>query len=131
MLTSTIYRMRFLVVLIMFLCSCHQGKEIEGTWSVQSKHYRSTIEIIPNKGRWDAKVLYYNDDTQIIKEDTINPYYLYKGIKYQKSSQYVDGVSGATKLVNESTKFKLVENDTLIITTQIRDKKINELWIRK
>lgn len=114
---------------LFFSCNSKENM-LFGEWNVDSKFYRATYEILEHENAIKAKIIYYNDDTTIIREDKNNPQFILTNLREQKDS-FVDVVSGATKTKDEEAiSIKIKNKDTLIVTSYIMNKPVKELWIR-
>ncbi|SIQ73677.1 hypothetical protein SAMN05421797_10318 [Maribacter ulvicola] len=119
-----------MLLTIMFSCS-KNTTELVGTWQVKSKYYKATYAIMEENDSIKAKVLYYNDGTTIIRKKDKKEYYVFENLKPSKN-QYMDAVSGATTTNENKPNIALqpIHKDTLKVTTYIRNKPLNEIWIR-
>ena len=120
----------FIFLLILLFLSCSKNpKELVGIWTVKSPHYRAIYSIEEYNCNVVGKIKYYNDDTYVYKEtNTEKDIFLHK-IK-RKDSIYIDAISGATITKNKLT-IKQKNEDTLEVTTYIRNKPLKEFWIKK
>ena len=85
----------FAILIIAFSCAKKENPLL-GKWKVDSKFYKATYHILESNDSVQGKVLYYNDDTTIIREVDGKDYYVFKNLK-EKENVYVDAISGATK----------------------------------
>lgn len=114
----------------LFILSCNKDtKALLGTWKVDSKFYRATYNIVEVDGDLKAEVIYYNDDTTILRQNKDNPFYLFHNLNY-KDDASIDAVSGATKTKSQPIFLKLKHKDTLEVTTYFSTKPLKEIWIK-
>lgn len=111
-------------------CSSQIDNRILGIWNVKSTFYKATYKIEKQGKKLIGKVLYYNDDTTIIKETGTDKDIFLKNLTY-KNEVYVDAISGATKTNSENFKIKIKHQDTLEVTSYISNQPLIETWIRK
>lgn len=126
--------MRYIVLIwltaITFSCT-NNSEQLFGTWKVVSKYYKGTYKIVKQNDSIKAKILYYNDDTTIIKASDKKDYYVFENLTVEKDT-YVDAVSGATKAEDVLPNLSIIQihRDTLEVTTYIHKKPLKELWVR-
>ena len=123
---------KYLFGLLIFLigCSTQIDERILGIWNVKSSFYKATYKIEKLDKNLVGKVIYYNDDTTIIKETGSNKDIFLKNITY-KNDVFVDAISGATQTNSENLKIKIKHKDTLEVTSYIMHKPLIEIWVRK
>lgn len=121
---------RFLFLFLIFLvgCSTEIDNRILGTWNVQSKFYRGTFKIEKESKKLIGKIIYYNDDTTILKETETDKDIFLHDLK-MKDDVFIDAVSGATTHT-ENLNIKVKNKDTLEVTTYIMKKPLVEIWTR-
>lgn len=120
----------FFLLILMVACTSKIDDRILGTWEVQSKFYRATYKIEKKSKKLVGKILYYNDDTTIIRETGTDKDIFLTNLTYKKGT-YIDAVSGATKTQKESLTIKIRHKDTLEVKTYIMHKPLIEFWTRK
>lgn len=113
---------------IIIACSTKIDQRIVGIWSVQSKFYKGTFKIEKTGKKLVGKVLYYNDDTTILKETGTEKDIFLHDLK-MKDDVFIDAVSGATTHT-ENLTIKIKSKDTLEVTTYIMKKPLVEIWTR-
>ena len=121
-----------LVILILSSCS-NKGQELLGVWNADSKFYSATYKVYKDGGKLKAMALYYDDGTTHYKyiKGKNNKMYLFENLK-PKGNVYVDAVSGATKKATpEQLTIKVLDQDTLAVTSYIMHKPLTEKWFRK
>jgi hypothetical protein len=129
-LPQTIMMKKGILLVFVIVWSCTtDSAALLGRWHVDSKFYRATYDIVEVDGDLKVEVIYYNDDTTILKQNKAKPYYLYNDLK-PKGDQFVDAISGATKSNTQEVSFKLRHKDTLEVTTYILKKSLTETWIK-
>lgn len=118
------------MIAITFSCA-NNTPELLGTWKVVSNYYKGTFEILEQNDSIKAKVLYYNDDTTIIRASDKKEYYVFENL-IAKNHVYVDAISGATKTkdAKANISIKPINKDTLEVTTYIYNRPLKELWVR-
>ena len=124
--------MKKIVVLFIgyLVMSCNESpKGLLGTWRVDSKFYRANYKILEENDSIKALILYYNDDTTVLKHNPKQPRYAFSNLT-SKKDVFVDAISGATKNENHTLSIKQIHKDTLKVTTYILNKALNETWIR-
>ncbi|WP_460219267.1 hypothetical protein [Psychroserpens sp. MEBiC05023] len=123
-------RVLLFILLVAFSCA-EKENPLLGKWEVDSKYYRAIYNIIKSNDSVKGKVLYYNDDTTIIRESDGKDYYIFMDLK-EDEGIYVDAISGATKSndIKPNIELNLIHLDTLDVTTYIRNKPLKEIWIR-
>ena len=121
-------------ILLLVMISCtDKNQELLGVWNVESSFYSATYNILEEDGDLKALALYYDDGTTHFKyqEGKTKKMYLFENLKF-KNHNYVDAISGATKKANpEQLTLKVLDKDTLSVTTYIMHKPLTEKWIRK
>jgi|GEM_PF-1279879 len=123
---------RTITVLLLIAFSCSPKPDpILGKWRVESKYYRATYNIVEVNDSLQGKVIYYNDDTTIIREEDDGEYFAFKNLK-KDDGMYMDAISGATKTkdIKPNITLKLRHPDTLDVTTYVRNNALKETWIR-
>ncbi len=118
------------VFLFLISCSSQIDHRVLGTWKVQSTFYKAIYKIEKQHTKLIGKVLYYNDDTTILKKTNTDKDIFIKNLEY-KNEVYVDAISGATKTNSKNLKIKVKHKDTLEVTSYISNKPLVEIWIRK
>lgn len=119
------------VLLILLLgCSSKIDERVIGVWQVQSKFYQATYRIEKEGKKLIGKVIYYNDDTTILKKTDTDKDIFLSNLKY-KDDIYINAISGATQTNSESLTIKIKHKDTLEVTSYIRHKPLVEIWTRK
>ncbi|WP_272149982.1 hypothetical protein [Tenacibaculum aiptasiae] len=123
---------RYLFGLLIFLigCSTQIDKRILGIWDVQSSFYKATYKIEKQANKLVGKVIYYNDDTTIIRETGTDKDIFLNNLTY-KNNTFVDAISGATQTNSNNLKIKIKHKDTLEVTSYIMHKPLIEIWVRK
>ncbi len=121
------------ILMLCFLFSCsNEEDKLLGIWQSDSEFYRATYKI--EKKGTDVKglLLYYNDDTTVYKYEGDKEHYLFTGLK-QQDQIFVDATAGATKSVSAKNpiELKLINYDTLAVTTYVMNRSLKEFWIRK
>ena len=119
-----------ILLLALILLSCNnEAEQLLGRWKVDSKFYRATYDIVEVDGDLKVEVIYYNDDTTVLRQNKAKPYYLYNNLQ-QKDNQFIDAISGATKSNVQEVSIKPRHKDTLEVTTYILKKPLTEIWIK-
>ncbi len=119
-----------LVLLALIIVSCdNKTEQLLGIWTVDSKFYRAKYEVLKENDSLKALILYYNDDTTVLRHDPKNPQYFFSNLK-KKKEVFVDAISGATKQEKQSLSIEQTHLDTLEVTTYILNKPLKETWIR-
>ncbi|WP_299122029.1 hypothetical protein [uncultured Tenacibaculum sp.] len=123
---------RYLFGLLIFLigCSTRIDERILGIWNVQSSFYKATYKIEKQANKLVGKVIYYNDDTTIIRETGTDKDIFLNNLTY-KDDTFVDAISGATQTNSDNLKIKIKHKDTLEVTSYIMHKPLIEIWVRK
>lgn len=123
---------RYLFGLLIFLigCSTQIDERILGIWNVQSSFYKATYKIEKQANKLVGKVIYYNDDTTIIRETGTDKDIFLNNLTY-KDDTFVDAISGATQTNSDNLKIKIKHKDTLEVTSYIMHKPLIEIWVRK
>ncbi|WP_420551374.1 hypothetical protein [Tenacibaculum aiptasiae] len=123
---------RYLFGLLIFLigCSTQIDERILGIWNVQSSFYKATYKIEKQANKLIGKVIYYNDDTTIIRETGTDKDIFLNNLTY-KDDTFVDAISGATQTNSDNLKIKIKHKDTLEVTSYIMHKPLIEIWVRK
>lgn len=123
---------QFLIPILIFLvgCSTKIDTRILGEWNVQSQFYRATFKIEKVSKKVIGKVLYYNDDTTILKETGTDKDIFLHNLTY-KNDAFVDAIAGATITKNERISITVKHQDTLEFTQYILHKPVVEIWTRK
>ncbi|KAB1155276.1 MULTISPECIES: DUF2147 domain-containing protein [Tenacibaculum] len=123
---------RYLFGLLIFLigCSTQIDERILGIWDVQSSFYKATYKIEKQANKLVGKVIYYNDDTTIIRETGTDKDIFLNNLTY-KDDTFVDAISGATQTNSDNLKIKIKHKDTLEVTSYIMHKPLIEIWVRK
>ena len=136
----------FLFFAVVF-CSCNTGgNDIIGEWDLKSKYLRSKYKFEKKDGKTIARLLYYNDDTTILRDakGTNDKYVVFKNIKYKgdhvfyevkekkvSEEKKTDAVSGETKKMEKGQpSFELKHKDTMEMKTFVGSKPLVQLWIR-
>ena len=119
-----------LLFMLSFTFCTKTPKEILGVWNVQSKFYKATYKIEKENKKLVGKVIYYNDDTTILRETGTKKDIFLNDLKY-KNDVFVDAISGATQTNSENLTIKIKHKDTLEVTSYIRHKPLVEIWTRK
>lgn len=117
---------------MLFCLSCvHKQDSLLGVWNVKSNFYKATCQIVKENNTYKGLVLYYNDDTSIYKhkEGDVKTYF-FNNIKAE-NNQFVDAISGATIASSRLAELKLKHQDTLQVTTYIKQKPLTEIWIKQ
>lgn len=121
-----------IIWMCVFMVSCTKDhSKLYGTWEVVSKYYEGKYKIIEVNDSIQGKVLYYNDNTTVIREGVGKEYYVFKNLK-KSNNTYVDAISGATN-TNDSKpiiELNLKHDDTLVATRYISNKPLEEIWVR-
>jgi major membrane immunogen (membrane-anchored lipoprotein) len=121
---------KIIVLACILLCACGKNTEaLLGTWKVQSKFYRATYNIVEVDNELKAEVVYYNDDTTVLRQNEETPFYLFHNLKFQDDHS-IDAISGATKTKEQPVFLKLKHKDTLEVTTYISNQPLKEIWIK-
>ena len=118
----------FLSMFCFLFCS-KKPKELIGKWQVKSPHYKAIYSIEEDNNKIVGKVNYYNDGTYVYRAKGTNKDIFLHEIK-QKDGLYIDAISGAT-ITKKELVIKQKNEDTLEVTTYIRNKPLKELWIKK
>lgn len=127
---QTNYMKKITIILCLLVFSCSKNSEtLLGTWKVDSKFYRATYNIVEVDGDLKAEVIYYNDDTTVLRQNKAAPFYLFHNLKYQDDHS-LDAISGATKTKAQPVFIKLKHKDTLEVTTYLSKKPLKEIWIK-
>ncbi len=126
------YMKRILLLLscCLFIFCAKKEHEIIGLWDVKSNYYRATYKIEFQNNRLVGKVIYYNDDTTVLKETKTDKDLFLFNLKQKSDNNYIDAVSGATKTNNQTTSITIKHKDTLEVTSYIMKKPLTEIWIR-
>lgn len=119
-----------LITCFLFIFCSEKEHDIIGFWNVESNYYRATYKIENKNNKLIGKVIYYNDDTTILKETHTDKDIFLFNLKLKKDNIYVDAVSGATSSKNQNTIIKVNHKDTLEVTSYIMKKPLKEIWIR-
>ena len=119
-----------IITIILTACSTNIDQRVLGIWKTNSNYYKAVYKIEKSNQKITGKLLYYNDGTTVLHETGTDKDIFIKDLKY-KNQCYVDAVSGATKTTTQSYKIKVKHNDTLEVTTYIRNKPLIETWTRK
>lgn len=122
---------QLLILILIFLvgCSTQIDNRILGTWKVQNSFYRATYKIEKAGEKLIGKVLYYNDDTTILKETGTDKDIFLNNLTY-KNDAFVDAISGET-ITQKNISITIQSNDTLAVTKYIHNKPLTEIWTRK
>ncbi|WP_299628228.1 hypothetical protein [uncultured Tenacibaculum sp.] len=119
-----------IITIILTACSTKIDQRVFGIWKTNSNYYKATYKIEKVNKKIIGKLLYYNDGTTVLHETKTKKDIFIKDLKY-KNQCYVDAVSGATKTATQNYKIKVKHNDTLEVTTYIRNTPLIETWTRK
>lgn len=120
----------FFLLALGLACTSKSDDRILGIWEVQSKFYRATYKIEKKGKKLVGRILYYNDDTTVLRETGTDKDIFLTNLTYKKGA-YVDAISGATKTQKESLTIKIRHKDTLEVKTYIMHKPLIEFWTRK
>lgn len=116
-------------VCILFMNCTQKKTNLIGYWNVKSNHYKATYKIEFQETKLVGKVIYYNDDTNVLHETGTKKDLFLFNLK-KENNIYVDAVSGATNTETYATTIKEKHKDTLEVTTFIMKKPLIETWIR-
>jgi len=126
---------QWLILLFLLIAiACRQQIDpLVGIWKVNSSFYSATYQIMKKRNQLNGLVLFYNDGTTRYKHDGTQQQYIFNGLKKKEDGQYVDGISGATTK-NDTPKnieIKIINKDTLEVTTFVMNKPLVEFWTRQ
>ncbi len=117
-------------------CASSKKPPIVGIWQVNSRFYAATYEIEYTPKYLQAQVLFYDDGTTHYQYQGGIKQYLFQDLHF-KNNQYLDGMSSATQqkpgTAKKQPQFKIKPkgNDTLEVTSYVRQRPLVEHWVRK
>ncbi|PCE64792.1 hypothetical protein [Sediminicola luteus] len=106
-------------------------EKIYGTWQVKDAYHKAIYHIYKTNDSVMARVVYYNDGTQIIRESDPDTLFYFKNLR-EKDGHFIDALSGATHS-DQVPDIKIVPkgNDSLLVTKQIMNSPTQEIWVRQ
>lgn len=123
---------RFLFITTIHFISCSKSfdNRILGEWKTNSKFYKATYKFEKISKNIVGKLLYYNDGTTVLQETGTKKDIFIENLDY-KDNVFVDAVSGATQTTSQNYQIKVKHQDTLEVTTYIRNRPLIETWTRQ
>lgn len=123
------YFIGFVLIILFLACSTEIDQRILGVWQVKDTYYTAEYQIEYRNKKLVGRILYYNDNTTILKATETDEDIFLNNLKYKKGI-FVDAVSGATK--TNTAQLKILNEDSLEATFYLNNNETTSaIWTKK